>query len=227
MNSIWRSSSAWLRRARLTNMSPMPLRSSEACSVATSTATCWIEVTAWPRWLELGATAGLDVGDRLGHELDVVLGRVAQRLDEAGQLLGGDLVDGLGEAGQRAGDRGGHDAGQHDRDERDADAEHEEELRRSARRVELGLGRRQQAGGLGRLDGPEHVELEPAGSSVLDRVGRERLAEGGVGGLRRVRSRSGRTRSRTAGCGAACGRPPRRRRCTTASCTSVAATASL
>ena len=28
MNSIWRSRRAWLRRARLTNISPMPLRSS-------------------------------------------------------------------------------------------------------------------------------------------------------------------------------------------------------
>ena len=29
MNSIWRSSSVWLRRARLMKMSPMPLRSSD------------------------------------------------------------------------------------------------------------------------------------------------------------------------------------------------------
>ncbi len=40
MNSIWRSRSDWLRRARFTKMSLMPLRSVRDCSAATSIAAC-------------------------------------------------------------------------------------------------------------------------------------------------------------------------------------------
>ena len=122
MNSIWRSRSVWLRRARLMKMSPMPLRSRAPCSSATSTVTCWIELKAsasWPissfEWMSIGVSVSLS--EPLG------LVGVPQPLDQGRQLVGRERVGGAGQLLQRHGHGPGHVEGDDQGDDDGADGD--------------------------------------------------------------------------------------------------------
>ena len=88
MNSIWRSSSVWLRRARLTKMSPMPLRSRAACSSATSTVTCWIELNGVGQLADLVLGLDVDRGERPTRTATSLVGGFRSRSTRPGSLLG-------------------------------------------------------------------------------------------------------------------------------------------
>ena len=158
MNSIWRSRRLWLRRARLTKMSPMPLRSRRPCSSATSTVTAWIELKAAAR-SPISSWESTSIGrERLGDGLGLLVLRVPELLDQGGQLLVRERGRGAGQPGERAGDRAGDHHGDAEGDGEAAGAGEQVEHHRAGRGLLLGAGLVDDLLGEGGVDLGEAVE---------------------------------------------------------------------
>ena len=132
-SSSWRSSRLWLRRARFTNRSPMPLRSRRDCSWATSMVTASTSLNAWASSpISSSEFTSMRVGCTA---LDVATG--AERLDQSRELALRHLARGGGEAAHRP-----------DHRPRDEPDEHEREQHGEHRRTTVETGVAQRRGGV-------------------------------------------------------------------------------